>query len=114
MSLSQEIKQPSIRLSPYNSLHFEWCGNSPLSDQLAVIEKFFTEDWRKGWFFLAANKVQDIPDPSIHFWQQIAADCLTKLCHLPAEIFRDGGLSCRRHGAWENHTSFSPVAAHQK
>lgn len=86
MPLSHDIKLPSIRLSPNNSLHFECSGNTPLSDKLVAIEEFFNEDWRKGWFFLGANKVQDLQGPSIHFWQQIAAHYLTNLCHLPAEI----------------------------
>lgn len=86
MSLLQDNKPPSIRLSPSNSLHFECCNNSLISDSLTNIKNVFAKDWCQGWFFLAANKVQDLPDPSFHFWQQIAGHYLTALCHLPAEV----------------------------
>lgn len=86
MPLPENNKPPSIRLSPSSSLHFEYSDDYPISDSLTTIKKFFDEDWRKGWFSLAANKVQDLPDPSLYFWQQIASHYLTTLCHLPAEI----------------------------
>lgn len=81
----EDKKPPSIRLSPSHSLHFECSDDTLLSDSLIPVKKFFEEDWRKGWFFLAANKVRDLSDPSLYFWQQIAAHYLTTLCHLPAE-----------------------------
>lgn len=86
MNLSENSRQPSIRLSPINSLHFECEGNSRLTEALKNIRNFFEEDWRKGWFFLAANKIKDLPDPALNFWQQIAGYYLTSLCHLPAEV----------------------------
>lgn len=76
---------PQLRLSPLLTLQFVWDTPSLLSDSLAAIQKNFHEDWRKGWFYLAAHKIQNLPDPSFYFWQEIASYYLTALCHLPME-----------------------------
>jgi SNF2 family DNA or RNA helicase len=84
------MNAPSIRLSPNNTLHFEEGDPSSISTSLTALQKAFGEDWRKGWFFLAAHKVQDLPDSSFYFWQKIASHYLTALCHLPSHLADSG------------------------
>ncbi len=64
-----------LRLSPTGILHLD--HESPLKGK-------FSKDWREGWFELAANK-SPMNDPTLSFWQRLAEQYLTELCHLPEE-----------------------------
>ena len=75
----------SMRLSPHGSLHFQVAEASSVAPPLISIQKAFTDDWRMGWFRLAADKLSISNDPSVRFWQDIASHFLTALCHLPSE-----------------------------
>jgi hypothetical protein len=49
---------PSIRLSPFNKLYFDNSNNT------SILNKYFNTDWRKGWFHLAANKMNVNGNPT--------------------------------------------------
>lgn len=72
-STSQEI-----RLSPSGSLHFD-------SDQESSLSALFSNDWREGWFTLAAEKSPLNHHPSLRYWQEVASAYITELCHIPKE-----------------------------
>src|ERR1700722_19327612 len=75
----------AVALTPYSTLCFldqEVEGNSACLNE---IKKAFEHDWREGWFLLAANKYQNLKDPSLRFWQLIANQYLTNLCHYPTD-----------------------------
>ena len=76
----------SIRLSPHGSLHFEMAESPSVPPSLISISRVFLDDWRAGWFRLAADKFSICNEPSIRFWQEIASHFLTALCHLPIEV----------------------------
>lgn len=76
----------SIRLSPHGFLHFEIAESSSLPPSLISLQQTFLDDWRAGWFRLAADKLFIGNNPSIRFWQEIASYFLTALCHLPADV----------------------------
>lgn len=87
MMISEPIKEiATIRLSPHGSLHLEIVENSSVPSQLISINQTFIDDWRAGWFRLAADKPLISNDPSIRFWQDVASHFLTGLCHVPAEL----------------------------
>ncbi len=69
----------SISLSPARRLHFVY--ESEIVKGLENITKAFDEDWRFGWFMIAAEKSISIYDPSFCFWHDIASYYLTHLCH---------------------------------
>lgn len=73
-----------IALSPQGSLRFLSSGNP--SPQILSLDKKFSEDWRKGWFYLASDRIQYDAYPSLSFWQGIAKEYITELCHLPEEM----------------------------
>jgi len=76
----------TIRLSPNGSLHFERIESSPAPPPLISIGQAFIDDWRAGWFRLAADKLFIGNDPPIRFWQGVASHFLTALCHVPTEV----------------------------
>ncbi len=75
----------SIRCSPSNALHFECSENAAIPKFLTQIYDNFVLDWRAGWFRLAAERPLLNQEPTLKFWQEIAAHFLTLLCHMPAE-----------------------------
>jgi SNF2 family DNA or RNA helicase len=68
----------SIRLSPTGILCLDGKEGSSL-------HRMFTKDWREGWFHLAAEKVTVDSQLSLRFWQDVAKEYVTQLCHLPKE-----------------------------
>ncbi len=75
------MKNPNlqeIRLSPTGSLHLD-------SDQASTLSTIFSNDWREGWFTLAAEKLRTDHQPSLRYWQEIAGAYITQLCHLSKE-----------------------------
>ncbi|NGX38184.1 MAG: RNA polymerase-associated protein RapA [Chlamydiae bacterium] len=55
------------------------------SPYLSDLQRIFVEDWREGWFHLAADKMTFDRQPSLRFWQEIAKEFITGLCHFPEE-----------------------------
>lgn len=77
-------QSPSLSLSPQGTLHFDQTDN--FSEPFIDLHKKFSQDWRKGWFHLAADKIVCNQELSLRFWQEIAKEYITNLCHLPEEV----------------------------
>lgn len=75
----------TLRLSPQGTLCFEPAETGLESSSLISIHQTFINDWRAGWFRLAADKLHIGHDPTIRFWQEIASHFLTTLCHTSPE-----------------------------
>ena len=75
---------PDIRFHPNGRLLLE---DSPHDTEGQVdfqsLREGFRSDSRLGFFRLAAETNTSHFSPSMRFWREIAADYLTKLCHLP-------------------------------
>ena len=72
-----------IRLTPTGNLRWETSGDGaadPRAERLAAV---FRADWREGVFSLAADRVDTGGAPALRYWQGVAEDLLTRLCHLP-------------------------------
>ncbi len=69
-----------IKLSPYERLLLD------KDQENSLLNRIFLKDWREGWFYLAANKIDVERNPTLRYWQNIAYEYLTYLCHLPAEM----------------------------
>ena len=50
---------------------------------LSNLQNLFQQDWRKGLFHLAADKMDLGQHFSVQFWQDIAKEYITQLCHIP-------------------------------
>lgn len=73
-----------IRFHPKGRLLLE--DSSPETEQLPAfrtLREGFATDWRLGFFLLAAETDTSQYSPSMRFWREIAADYLTKICHIP-------------------------------
>ena len=79
-----EVFPFSIRLSPAGLLHFVCSEPALLPSSLNSIHQEFLNDWRVGWFLLAAEKPL-LEEPSLRFWQRITSHFLTALCHFSIE-----------------------------
>lgn len=71
-----------LSLSPKGVLYFS--TDDPSIHRLDLYKKFM-RDWREGWFHLGADKIGYDQSPSLRFWQEIAKEYITELCHLPEE-----------------------------
>ncbi len=75
---------PDIRFHPKGRLLLE---DSPQETQgppdFQSLREGFRFDWRLGFFLLAAETDTGHYSPSMRFWREIAADYLTKVCHIP-------------------------------
>ena len=74
----------SLSLSPKGFIYSSHVDDLP--HHLLSLHKKFSKDWREGWFHLAADKVVCDQNPSLRFWQAIAKEYITGLCHLPEEV----------------------------
>lgn len=72
-----------IRLTPSGNLRWETPGDAAADPRVARLSEVFCADWRKGLFAVAADKVDTGGSPLLRYWQGIAEDFLTRLCHLP-------------------------------
>ncbi len=72
-----------IRLSPMSTLYLDCIEGAEETPCLTALHRTFAKDWRKGWFQLAADKMSLDRQPSLRFWQNIAKEYVTGLCHLP-------------------------------
>lgn len=73
-----------IRLHPSGRLVLDGSEQEAAqSKALRTLQAAFRKDWRAGLFCLAADtSLSDLPI-TMRFWRTLAADYLTKLCHLP-------------------------------
>jgi non-specific serine/threonine protein kinase len=75
---------PDIRFHPTGRLLLEDAPQDPEGQtDFPSLREGFHSDWRLGFFRLAAETNTSHFSPSMRFWREIAADYLTKLCHLP-------------------------------
>lgn len=70
---------PEIRLTPTGRLNLFASNTDPAP---TVLTEAFDHDWREGLFLLAARGDLSL-SPSMRYWAGIAADYLTRLCHVP-------------------------------
>ena len=72
---------PEIKLTPTGQLH---CSAEDASNPaLAKIAEVFKENWKEGLFTLAAEKENTGGFQTLQYWQNIANQYLTELCHIP-------------------------------
>lgn len=74
----------SLSFSPKGFLYPSHIDDLP--HHFLSLHKKFSKDWREGWFHLAADKIVCDQSPSLRFWQDIAKEYITCLCHLPEEV----------------------------
>jgi superfamily II DNA or RNA helicase len=72
-----------IRLTPTGQLRWEAPEGEPASAVSASLRKAFQADWREGLFTLAAEKITTDEAPTVRYWQVLAEQYLTGLCHIP-------------------------------
>lgn len=72
----------ALRLSPVGGLVVD--RRSDLSADLEGPLGRFAGNWCEGWFHLAADRCS-LHHPVLRYWQEIAKEYLTMLCHLPEE-----------------------------
>ena len=73
-----------ILLTPAGHLRWVESDNPAESAHLCAVGELFREDWRKGLFALAAEKVDTRNLPAARFWQGLANRFVTALCHVPS------------------------------
>ncbi len=78
-------KDYTMRLTPSGILHLDKVSEVKDDQYLSNLQKKIAKDWREGWFFLAADKKNVDQQPSLRFWQDVAKEYITVLCHLPEE-----------------------------
>lgn len=71
---------------PAQRLLFRFVDSQPREKVAEAIYNQFEQDWRRGWFYLAAQKVC-VDEPTLLFWQQIAFHYLTAVCHINENVF---------------------------
>jgi len=74
-----------IRLTPTGTLCLDYIEGAEKHSCLADLQQTFAKDWREGWFHIAADKMSLDRQLSLRFWQDIAKEYVTGLCHLPEE-----------------------------
>lgn len=70
-----------IRLTPYG--HLRWRRDAGDASAIAALSGAFEADWREGLFRLAADKPAVADWPTLRYWQGLAEQYLTALCHVP-------------------------------
>ena len=73
----------TLSLSPKGFLYSSHSSNFP--KEFIALDQMLLKDWRAGWFHLAADKIICDHNLTLIFWQDIAREYITKLCHLPEE-----------------------------
>ena len=74
-----------LTLSPFGSLHLNHDVTIENPTYTEYLQNLFSEDWRKAWFYLAADKKRLDDKPALYFWQMIASKYMTSLCHFNHE-----------------------------
>ena len=74
-----------IRLTPMEQLRWEAPEGETESAVYMPLRKAFQADWREGLFTLAAEKL-NLNAPTLRYWQALAEQYLTGLCHIPGAM----------------------------
>jgi len=72
-----------IRLTPTGQLRWESISEQPDVAVLCGLQKIFQKDCFEGLFSLAAEKYDTGTSLTLRYWQGLAEQYLTKLCHIP-------------------------------
>lgn len=72
-----------IRLTPKGQLRWESISEQPETAVLFGLQKIFQKDCSEGLFSLAAQKYDTGTSLTLRYWQGLAEQYLTKLCHIP-------------------------------
>ena len=72
-----------IRLTPTGQLRWESISEQPEAAVLRGLQKIFQKDCYEGLFNLAAEKYVTGNSLTLRYWQGLAEQYLTKLCHIP-------------------------------
>jgi len=72
-----------IRLTPTGQLRWESISEQPEAAVLCGLQKIFQKDCFEGLFNLAAEKYACRQSLTLRYWQGLAEQYLTKLCHIP-------------------------------
>lgn len=72
-----------IRLTPTGQLRWEFISEQPDAAVLCGLQKVFQKDCFEGLFNLAAEKYDTGNSLTLRYWQGLAEQYLTKLCHIP-------------------------------
>jgi len=72
-----------IRLTPTGQLRWESISEQPEAAVLRGLQKIFQKDCYEGLFNLAAEKYDTGNSLTLRYWQGLAEQYLTKLCHIP-------------------------------
>ena len=78
-----------IRLTPTGKLCWEVSGETLGDSTLASLRETFTASWCEGLFQLAATKTDPGDSPTLRYWQYIAEQFVTRLCHLTQGMTAD-------------------------
>ena len=84
LATASSADSEEIRLTPAGVLQLFSSSPNHLGP-LATLHRCFAENWCCGWFHMAADKLSLIGRNSLTFWQMIANEYLTQLCHIPEE-----------------------------
>ena len=72
-----------IRLTPTGQLRWETVSEQSETAALSGLQKVFEKDSFEGLFTLAADKYDTGNSLTLRYWQSLAEQYLTKLCHIP-------------------------------
>ena len=78
-----------IRLTPTGNLRWKPSENASETAGLERVRQIFETDWREGLFVLATNRMDTGASPALRYWQGLAEEMLTRLCHLPEGMSPD-------------------------
>jgi len=76
----------SIRLTPTGHLCWESPEDRAEPARLTTLRELFSTDWREGLFALAAEKIDTSDSLTLRYWQGVAEQYLTALCHIPGSV----------------------------
>jgi len=75
-----------IRLTPSGQLRWQGVSGEPQPPEFAKLQKSFEQDWPQGLFKLAADKYKTTNSLTLGYWQGLAENYLTALCHIPESV----------------------------
>ena len=72
-----------IKLTPTGQLRWEVISNQSETASLSGLQRIFEKDCFEGLFKLAADRYDTCNSMTLRYWQGLAEQYLTKLCHMP-------------------------------
>ena len=75
-----------IRLTPTGQLRWETISEQSETAALSGLQKVFEKDCLEGLFKLAAEKYDTGDSLTLRYWQSLAEQYITKLCHIPESV----------------------------